>query len=166
MSILGHNYEYSTKDSLSRIGNLLLSAENSPRGTCVSPVGAGSIFLDKEIPHVLRIEMHKRTRRGGPGGGSSPNFGEIFKNQPHSGNFLPLVGLKCWPTMGFVLGSPPRFFLPVRLCGDGSLICRFQPLVFVDSFYVLSLYHPYLTVPQVWIHSRYIKFSMHACGYY
>ena len=60
-------------------------------------------------------DKHKRTRRGGRGGGSPPNFGEIFKNQPHSGKCLPLVGQKCWQTMGFVSDSPPRFFLPVRL---------------------------------------------------
>ena len=46
------------------------------------------------------------------GGAGFSNFGEILKNQPHSGKFLPLIGQKCWQTMGFVLGSPPRFFFP------------------------------------------------------
>ena len=36
----------------------------------------------------------------------SPSFGEILKNQPHSSKFLPLLGQKCWQTMGFVSGSP------------------------------------------------------------
>ena len=41
------------------------------------------------------ISDHKRTGQGGQGGGSPLNFGEIFKNQPLLGKFLPLVGQKC-----------------------------------------------------------------------
>ena len=40
----------------------------------------------------------------------APNFGEIFKNQPLSGKFLPLFGQKCWQKMGFVSGRPPQIF--------------------------------------------------------
>ena len=29
---------------------------------------------------------------------------------------------------------------------------------------MLSLHHPYLKVPQTWIHSLYIKFSVRVCG--
>ena len=49
-------------------------------------------------------------------GGETRRNLEKNKNQSHSGKFLSLIGQKCWQTMGFVSHSPPRFFLPVRLC--------------------------------------------------
>ena len=80
----------------------------------------GSKRLSQSPPSISRQSSlschtyaHKRTRRGSRGGSSPPpNLGEIFKNQPHSGKFLSLVGQKCGQAIGFVSDSPLDFFFP------------------------------------------------------
>ena len=62
-------------------------------------------------------------RGGGAGGRYPSNFGEIFKNQPFSGKFLPLVGQNCWQTMGFVSGRPLDFFVPYAYESGRCFLC-------------------------------------------
>ena len=77
---------------------------------------------------------HKRTRR------------EISRNQPHSGKLSSLVGQKCWQTISFVLRSPPRSFLPVRLCNlhlnslwyNSSIVVYQLIRTHITSFYFLG----------------------------
>ena len=66
------------------------------------------LIYDQLYNHLdKKISVHTSGRGGGPGGGSPPSFGEIFKNQPLSGKFLPLVGQKMLANNGLCVGPPP-----------------------------------------------------------